>query len=202
MIEDIISRLANLYPDASCALDFDADYKLLFATRLAAQCTDARVNTVTPVLFGEFPTLEALAEADIKRLEDIVHSCGFYRQKAHDIKSCAEQLILLHGGRVPDNMEELLKLPGVGRKTANLILGEFYGKPAIIVDTHCIRLSNRLGLCNTKDPDKIEIILKSIVPPDKQVAFSHGLVAHGRAVCFARNPNCAGCELAEFCTFL
>jgi endonuclease-3 len=141
MIEDIISKLADLYPDAGCALDFDSDYRLLFAARLAAQCTDARVNTVTPGLFGEFPTLEALAGADVKRLEEIVHSCGFYRQKAHDIKACAEQILLLHGGRVPDSMDELLKLSGVGRKTANLILGVIYGKPAIIADTHCIRLS-------------------------------------------------------------
>ncbi|MCL2080672.1 MAG: endonuclease III [Oscillospiraceae bacterium] len=195
MIEDIINKLAELYPRASCALDFDAGYKLLFATRLAAQCTDARVNTVTPVLFGEFPTLEALAAAGIGRLEEIVRSCGFYRQKAHDIKVCAERLILVHGGRVPDNMDELLRLPGVGRKTANLILGEIYGAPAIIADTHCIRLSNRLGLCDTKDPYKVELALKAVVPPDRQVGFCHGLVAHGRAVCFARKPNCEGCEL-------
>lgn len=194
MIEDIISRLAALYPDVGCALEYRHDYELLFATRLAAQCTDARVNMVTPLLFSEYPTLEALAGADVERIEGIVHSCGFYRQKAHDIKSCAEQLILLHGGRIPDSMEELLKLPGVGRKTANLMLGEVYGKPAIIADTHCIRLSNRLGLCDTKDPHKVELALKAIVPPEEQLRFCHGLVAHGRAVCFAKKPNCGVCE--------
>lgn len=201
MIQDIINRLAAIYPNAKCALNYRRDYELLFATRLSAQCTDARVNIVAPALFAAFPSLEALAGAELERLEEIVRPCGFYRHKADDIKSCARRLLEVHGGRVPDSMEELLELPGVGRKTANLILGELFGKPAICADTHCIRLSNRIGLCGSKDPHKVEIALKAIVPPSEQMMFCHRLIAHGRAVCRAQKPLCGGCELSGECLF-
>jgi len=195
----IIKLLEECYPDPVCALEYKKDYELLFATRLAAQCTDARVNTVTPVLFKRYPTLEALAGADINEMEKIVHPCGFYRVKARDIIAASAILIGVFGGRVPDTMEELLRLPGVGRKTANLILGDIYKKPAVVVDTHCIRISNRLGLVSTKDPFKIEMALQKILPPEKSSDFCHRLVLHGRAVCTARNPACAICTLAGVC---
>jgi len=195
----IIKELEICYPEPVCALVFRKDYELLFAARLAAQCTDARVNTVTPVLFRRYPTLEALAGADIKELEDIVHPCGFYRIKARDIIAASAMLIGLFNGQVPDNMEDLLKLPGVGRKTANLMLGDIFKKPAVVVDTHCIRLSNRIGLVNTTDPVKIETALRNMLPPEKSSDFCHRLVLHGRAVCTARNPACNACCIAGFC---
>ena len=198
---EIIQLLEESYPDPICALEYKKDYELLFATRLAAQCTDARVNTVTPVLFKRYPSLEALAGADIKEMEDIVHPCGFYRVKARDIIAASAMLLGVFGGRVPDTMEELLRLPGVGRKTANLILGDIYNKPAVVVDTHCIRISNRLGLVDTKDPVKIEASLRKILPPDKSSDFCHRLVLHGRAVCTARNPACSICRLTEICRY-
>ena len=196
---EIIRLLEESYPEPVCALEYKKDYELLFATRLAAQCTDARVNTVTPVLFKKYPTLEALAGADIKEMEEIVHPCGFYRVKARDIIAASAMLIGVFGGRVPDTMEELLRLPGVGRKTANLILGDIYKKPAVVVDTHCIRLSNRIGFVNTKDPVKIETALRKILPPEKSSDFCHRLVLHGRAVCTARNPACGNCCIAGIC---
>jgi len=199
---EIIKLLEECYPDAICALEYKKDYELLFATRLAAQCTDARVNIVTPVLYKRYPTLEALAGADINELEDIVHPCGFYRVKARDIIAASAMLLGEFGGRVPDTMEELLRLPGVGRKTANLILGDVYNKPAVVVDTHCIRLSNRIGFVNTKDPVKIETALRKVLPPDKSSDFCHRLVLHGRAVCTARNPACAICSLAGICRWV
>ena len=195
----IILLLEECYPEPICALEFKKDYELLFAARLAAQCTDARVNTVTPVLFERYPTLEALAGADIKELEDIVHPCGFYRVKARDIIAASAMLIGVFDGRVPDTMEELLRLPGVGRKTANLMLGDIFKKPAVVVDTHCIRLSNRIGLVNTKDPVKIETALREMLPPEKSSDFCHRLVLHGRAVCTARNPACSKCCIAGHC---
>jgi len=198
----IIKLLEKCYPDPICALEYKKDYELLFAARLAAQCTDARVNTVTPVLYKRYPTLEALAGADIKELEDIVHPCGFYRVKARDIVAASAMLLGVFGGRVPDTMEDLLRLPGVGRKTANLILGDVHNKPAVVVDTHCIRLSNRIGLVDTKDPVKIETALRNILPPKKSSDFCHRLVLHGRAVCTARNPACGNCCIAGYCRYI
>jgi len=198
-INEIIKLLEECYPEPICALEYKKDYQLLFAARLAAQCTDARVNLVTPVLYKRYPTLSALAGADITELENIVHPCGFYRVKARDIIAASAMLIGEFKGRVPDTMEDLLRLPGVGRKTANLILGDVYNKPAVVVDTHCIRLSNRLGLVNTKNPEKIENELREVLPPDKSSDFCHRLVLHGRAVCTARNPACSICCLANIC---
>ncbi|MCL2152361.1 MAG: endonuclease III [Oscillospiraceae bacterium] len=198
-INELIQLLKECYPDPVCALIYKKDYELLFATRLAAQCSDARVNMVTPVLFARYPTLEALAGADLGQLENIIHSCGFYRTKARDIVAASALIIAEFGGQVPDTMENLLKLPGVGRKTANLILGDIYGKPAIVVDTHCIRLSNRIGLVKTTDPVKIEKALRKVLPPECSSDFCHRLVLHGRAVCTARNPNCGGCRVSGIC---
>jgi len=198
-ILEIIRLLEECYPEPDCALKFKKDYELLFATRLAAQCTDARVNTVTPVLFKRYPTLEALASANIEEVENIVHPCGFYRVKARDIVAASAMILGVFGGRVPDTMDDLLRLPGVGRKTANLILGDIYKKPAVVVDTHCIRLSNRIGLVNTKDPVKIEMELREKLPPEKSSDFCHRLVLHGRAVCAARNPACNVCCIAALC---
>ena len=198
-VSELIKLLEECYPEPICALEFKKDYELLFAARLAAQCTDARVNTVTPVLFSRYPTLEALAGADIKDMEEIVHPCGFYRVKARDIVAASAMLIGVFGGKVPDTMEELLRLPGVGRKTANLILGDVFKKPAVVVDTHCIRLTNCIGLVSTKDPVKIETALRKILPPEKSSDFCHRLVLHGRAVCTARNPACGRCSLAGIC---
>ena len=195
----IVLLLEECYPEPICALEFKKDYELLFAARLAAQCTDARVNTVTPVLFKRYPTLEAIAGADIKEIEDIVHPCGFYRVKARDIVAASAMLVGVFDGRVPDTMEDLLRLPGVGRKTANLMLGDIFKKPAVVVDTHCIRLSNRIGLVDTKDSLKIETALRDVLPPEKSSDFCHRLVLHGRAVCTARNPKCSVCCLAGQC---
>lgn len=197
----MLMLLEECYPEPDCGLKFKKDYELLFAARLAAQCTDARVNTVTPILFKRYPTLEALAGADINELEDIVHPCGFYRVKARDIAAASAMILGEFGGRVPDTMEELLRLPGVGRKTANLILGDFFKKPAVVVDTHCIRLTNRIGLVKMKDPTKIEAALRKLLPPEKSNDFCHRLVLHGRAVCTARNPACNRCCIAGLCKF-
>ena len=201
-VNKIIKLLEESYPEPICALDFRKDYELLFAARLAAQCTDARVNTVTPVLYNRYPTLEALAGADITELEDIVHSCGFYKVKARDIIAASAMLISEFNGRVPDTMEELLRLPGVGRKTANLILGDVFNKPAVVVDTHCIRLTNRIGMVDTKDPVKIETELRKVLPPEKSSDFCHRLVLHGRVVCTARKPACSRCCLAGICKYV
>jgi endonuclease-3 len=200
-VREIIQLLEQCYPEPLCALEYKKDYELLFAARLAAQCTDARVNTVTPVLYERYPTLEALAGADIAELEKIVHPCGFYRVKARDIAAAAAMLIGEFGGRVPDTMEELLRLPGVGRKTANLMLGDIHKKPAVVVDTHCIRLSNRIGFVRLKDPVKIETALRDVLPPEKSSDFCHRLVLHGRAVCTARNPACNRCSIAGICRY-
>jgi len=200
-ILEIIRQLEESYPEPLCALVYRKDYELLFAARLAAQCTDARVNTVTPGLFKRYPTLEAFAGADISELEDIVHPCGFYRIKARDITAAAAMLIGEFGGSVPDTMDELLRLPGVGRKTANLMLGDIHGKPAVVVDTHCIRLSNRIGFVDVKDPVKIETALRKALPPDRSSDFCHRLVLHGRAVCTARSPACGNCSIAGICRF-
>ena len=200
---EIIRCLENEYPDALCSLEYDKDYELLFSVRLAAQCTDERVNMITPALFERFPTLESFAEADVEEVEKYVKSCGFYHTKARDIVNCAKILLTQYGGKVPGTMEELLKLPGVGRKTANLILGDVYKAPgAVVVDTHCIRLSNRMGLVdNEKDPVKIESALRVILPPEKSNDFTHRLVLHGRAVCTARKPYCERCCVRHVCQF-
>ncbi|MBR5381934.1 MAG: endonuclease III [Oscillospiraceae bacterium] len=195
----IVELLEEAYPLAECSLQYEKDYELLFATRLSAQCTDERVNMITPALFAAYPTLESIARADVSDVETYIHSCGFYRAKARDIVAAAGMLVSDFGGRVPDTMEELLRLPGVGRKTANLILGDVFGKPAVVVDTHCIRLSNRMGLADTKDPVKIEAALRSKLPPQKSSDFCHRLVLHGRAVCTARKPDCEGCPLSGVC---
>lgn len=198
-IINIIRLLEADYPSAFCSLDYAKDYELLFATRLAAQCTDERVNMITPAFYGAYPTLESIAAADIADVERYIHSCGFYHTKARDIVCAAQMLLNEFKGRVPDTMEALLKLPGVGRKTANLVLGDIYHKPAVVVDTHCIRLSNRIGLVHTEDPLKIENTLRDILPPDKSSDFCHRLVLHGRAVCSARKPKCDICSIREYC---
>ena len=200
-VNEIIRLLELEYPLAECSLDYEKAYELLFAVRLAAQCTDARVNMITPALYKRFPTLESFAEADIAEVEEYVHSCGFFRAKARDIVGSAKMLLENYGGIVPDSMEELLKLPGVGRKTANLILGDVYKIPgSTVVDTHCIRITNRLGLVdNLKDPVKIEMELRKILPPDKSSDFCHRMVLHGRAVCDARKPDCESCCLKALC---
>lgn len=193
--------LKERYPD-TCSLVAEKDYELLFSTRLSAQCTDARVNLVTKELYARYPTLQALAEAELEELCTIVKPCGLFRTKANDIKNSANLLLERFGGRVPDTMEELLTLPGVGRKTANLILSDLYGKPAIVADTHCIRISNRLGLvppaCG-KDPYKVELALKQVVEPAEQASLCHRFVHFGRDICTARSPRCGECPLRELC---
>lgn len=200
-VQPIISELKRLYPDAECTLEIGKDYELLISVRLAAQCTDARVNIVTQTLFRDYPTLESFAEADLEELEAAVRPCGFYHTKARDIKLSAQIMLEKHGGRVPDTMEELLALPGIGRKSANLLLGELYGKAAVVTDTHCIRLSNRLGLADTDDPYKVELRLRELIPPEEQLFFCHRLVHHGRAVCAARSPRCGECALNVWCGY-
>ena len=201
-VSQIIRRLEQLYPDAVCSLDYKKDYELLFSVRLAAQCTDARVNLVTPALFQRFPTLESFAEASEEEVGEYVRSCGFWRAKAKDIVACAKMLLREYGGKVPDPMEDLLRLPGVGRKTANLILGDIYGQEGYVCDTHCIRITGRLGLTDgSKDPVKVEKQLRACIPPEKSSDFCHRMVLHGRAVCMARNPDCASCTLRELCDY-
>lgn len=200
-VTNILSALKELYPDALCALHFGKDYELMIAVRLSAQCTDARVNLVTPALFAKYPTLEAFAAADVGDVEEMVHSCGFYKHKARDIVLACQMLLSDYNGRVPDNMEDLLKLPGVGRKTANLLLGDIYHKEAYVCDTHCIRICGKLGLSQGKDPQKVEMQLRKVIPPEESSDFCHRIVLHGRAVCTARNPKCSQCTLAPFCDF-
>lgn len=196
-----MAALEKEYPDALCSLTETEPYRLLIAVRLSAQCTDARVNLVTPVLFERFPTLEELALAPVEEVEEIIHSCGFFRAKARDIVGMCRMLVEQYDKKVPDSIEELLKLPGVGRKTANLICGDVYGKPAIVADTHLIRISNLLGLVDTKDPAKVEAQLKKIVEPKKSNDFCHRCVLHGRAVCVARRPDCPRCVMKDFCSY-
>ena len=200
-VTNILSALKELYPDALCALHFGKDYELMIAVRLSAQCTDARVNLVTPALFAKYPTLEAFAAADVGDVEELVRSCGFYKHKARDIVLACQMLLSDFHGRVPDNMEDLLKLPGVGRKTANLLLGDIYHKEAYVCDTHCIRICGKLGLSQCKDPQKVEMQLRKVIPPEESSDFCHRIVLHGRAVCTARNPKCSQCTLAPFCDF-
>ena len=194
-----VEALKKEYPEAICSLNADNDFELLVATRLSAQCTDARVNLITPALFAKYRTLDDYAEAKVEDVEELVHSCGFYRQKARDIIGMAQQIIERFDRKVPDNIEDLTSLPGVGRKTANLICGDVYGKPAIVADTHLIRITNLLGLVATKDPLKVELELKKILPPEDSNDFCHRCVLHGRAVCVARRPDCKNCCMADFC---
>lgn len=196
----VTELLKTVYPEAVCALHYTHDYELLFATRLSAQCTDARVNIVTEKLFKQFLTLQSFADASEEEIAEAIKTCGLFRTKARDLKACAMMLIANYGGRVPDTMEELLKLPGVGRKTANLILGDIFGKPAIVCDTHCIRLSNRLGFVkNEKDPVKVENALRKLLDPAESSDFCHRLVLFGREHCTARSPKCEGCPLGAVC---
>ncbi|MDO4983033.1 MAG: endonuclease III [Eubacteriales bacterium] len=200
-INEIVRLLLEEYPLADCTLDWRKDYELLFSVRLAAQCTDERVNRITPALFERFPTLEAFAEAEVSEVEEYVRSCGFFRAKARDIVECAKVLLEKHGGEVPCTMEELTALPGVGRKTANLILGDVFRIPgSTVVDTHCIRLTNRMGIIDgTNDPVKIEMQLRKVLPPEHSSDFCHCLVLHGRAVCDARKPLCEKCCVRHLC---
>ena len=201
-ISAIIEELKQLYPDALCSLEYQKDYELLFSVRLAAQCTDARVNLVTPALFERFPTLEAFAAATPDEVGEYVRSCGFWRAKAKDIVGSAQMLLRDFGGKVPDNMDDLLRLPGVGRKTANLILGDVYGKEGYVCDTHCIRITGRLGITDgIKDPLKVEQQLRKTIPPEESSDFCHRMVLHGRALCMARGPKCGECPLRELCDY-
>lgn len=197
--EFAVEQLKADYPDAICSLDAADPLQLIIATRLSAQCTDARVNLVTPKLFEKYPNVEAYANARLEDVEDIVRPCGFYHTKAKDIIGMAQMMIEKFGGNVPDNMDDLVSLPGVGRKTANLIMGDVYKQPAIVADTHLIRISNRLGLVKTKDPYKVEAELKKLLPPAESNDFCHRCVLHGRAVCSARKPKCEICGLKRVC---
>ncbi len=194
-----VEALEKEYPEAICSLIASNPLELIIATRLSAQCTDERVNKVTPALFEKYPTLESYCEADVADIEKLIYSCGFYKTKANDIKEMAIKIRDDFGGRVPDTIEKLTSLPGVGRKTANLIMGDVYGQPAIVADTHLIRITNLLGLVATKDPKKVELELKKIIPGDKSNDFCHRAVLHGRAVCIARRPKCEVCCMREFC---
>ena len=197
----IIDILKERYPAALCALHYDKDYELMISVRLSAQCTDARVNQVTPALFAAYPTLEAMASANIEDVEEYVRSCGFYKHKARDIVLACQMLLSDYGGKVPGAMEELLRLPGVGRKTANLLLGDIYHVPgSVVCATHCIRNSGRLGLSTGKEPEKVEQQLRKILPPEESSDFCHRMVLFGRDICTARNPRCAQCPLSMFCT--
>lgn len=196
----IIELLKQQYPEALCALQYEKDYELMIAVRLSAQCTDARVNLVTPALFAAYPTLESIAGAEIEDIERYIHSCGFYRQKAKDIVLACQMLISEYSCKVPDTMEDLLRLPGVGRKTANLLLGDIYGQPgSIVCDTHCIRICGKLGLSKGKDPVKVEKQLRKILPPEESSDFCHRIVLFGRDICTARKPQCSRCPLAPLC---
>lgn len=194
-----VNSLEKEYPDAVCSLVYSDPLQLLIATRLAAQCTDARVNIVTPALFERFKSVEAFANADVTEVEEYIKSCGLYKTKAKDIVAMAKMLCDEFDGKVPDTIEQLTKLPGIGRKTANLVVGDIFGKPAVVVDTHCIRITKRLGLHSIKDAKKIEFILRELLPPDKSNDFCHRLVLHGRAVCDARKPLCEKCCMSDFC---
>ena len=200
-VDAIIRELTKLYPDALCALQYDKDYELMIAVRLSAQCTDARVNMVTPALFADYPTLDSLALAQPKDIEPYIHSCGFFRQKAKDIVYACRMLIDCYDRKVPDTMEKLLKLPGVGRKTANLLLGDIYGTPgSVVCDTHCIRICGRLGLSSGTDPEKVEKQLRAILPPEESSDFCHRIVLFGRDICTARSPKCHSCPLSYLCS--
>ncbi len=194
-----VEALKKEYPEALCSLDYKDPWQLLVATRLAAQCTDARVNLVTPALFARFPDAQSMAQADVEEVAELIHSCGFYRTKSQDLVEFSKTIVNDFNGKVPDSIEELTTLQGIGRKTANLIVGDIYGKPAVVVDTHCIRITRRLGLHEEKDAGKIEKILRELLPPEESNDFCHRLVLHGRAVCKAPKPKCDECCMRDFC---
>ena len=199
---EVIRRLKELYPDTHCTLNYEDAWQLLISVRLAAQCTDKRVDEVTPKLYEQYPTVASIAEAPVEEIERIVHPCGLGPSKARDIKACMTMLHTQYGGRVPDDMDLLLALPGVGRKSANLILGDVFGRPAIVTDTHCIRLSNLIGLVDDiKEPVKVEKALREIIPPEEGNQLCHRFVDHGRAVCIARRPQCGACVLQDICRY-
>ena len=197
----IVERLKQEYPDAVCSLDYIDPLQLLISVRLAAQCTDARVNMVTPTLFQRFPDAQAFADADVTEVEEIIKSCGLYKTKARDLVALGKMLVEQYDGQVPDNMDDLLRLPGIGRKTANLVLGDVFGQPAVVCDTHCIRLTNLMGLTVGKDPYKVEMQLRDILPMEEANDFCHRLVHHGRAVCVARRPQCDQCCVKDLCDY-
>ena len=194
-----VQALKEEYPDAQCSLTYRTPLQLLIATRLSAQCTDARVNLVTPALFERFPDVDSFAGAEVEEVAEYIKSCGLYKTKSRDIVAMAQMLRDHFGGEVPDTIEQLTTLPGVGRKTANLICGDVFGKPAVVVDTHCIRITTKLGLHKETDQKKIELALKKLLPPEESNDFCHRLVLHGRAVCTARSPKCADCCMNGFC---
>ncbi len=194
-----VAALKKEYPDALCSLDYQDPLQLLIATRLSAQCTDARVNLVTPALFAKYPNLDAFCEAKVEDVEELIHSCGFFHAKARDIVAMTKKIKEDFGGEVPHTLEDLISLPGVGRKTANLIMGDVYHQPAVVADTHLIRITNLLGLVSTKDPKKVELELKKILDPQESNDFCHRAVLHGRAVCVARRPSCENCCMREYC---
>ena len=199
-VNAIIDILKQRYPDPACALHYSKDYELMIAVRLSAQCTDARVNLVTPALFAAYPTLEAMAAADIADVEHYVHSCGFYKHKARDIVLACQMLLAEYGGKVPGTMEELLRLPGVGRKTANLLLGDLYKVPgSVVCDTHCMRICERLGLSKGREPDKVEKQLRAVLPPEESSNFCHRIVLFGREICTSQRPKCMECPLSIHC---
>lgn len=197
---EAVRLLEQKYPDAACSLEYKKPYELLIATRLSAQCTDARVNIVTKVLFEKYPTLESFAEADLAELEDVIRPCGLFRTKAKSIIELSRMLISDYGGELPRTLDELIKLPGIGRKTANLIMGDVYKQPTVVTDTHCIRICRRLGLTDSDEPYKVEKELRELLPPEKSSDFCHRLVNFGREVCTARSPKCSGCPLSEVCS--
>ncbi len=194
-----VEGLKKEYPDAVCSLQYEDPFQLLCATRLSAQCTDARVNIVTPALFAEFPTASAMANAEVERVEELIASCGLYKTKARDLIGIGEGIMSRFGGRVPDTIEELITLPGVGRKTANLVVGDIYGKPAVVTDTHFIRIVNRIGLTDKTDPKRVEDELRGLLDPAESNDFCHRTVLHGRAVCTARRALCEKCVLSDIC---
>ncbi len=195
-----VETLKKKYPESICSLNADNPLQLIIATRLSAQCTDARVNLVTPGLFAKYKTVEDFANADVQDIEKIIHSCGFFRAKAKDIVGMCQKMISDFGGEVPSTIEELTSLPGVGRKTANLIIGDVYGQPAVVADTHLIRISNLLGLVSTKDPLKVEMQLRELLPPEESNDFCHRCVLHGRDTCISGRPKCGECEMQSFCS--
>ena len=194
-----VEALKKEYPEALCSLDYKDPWQLLVATRLAAQCTDARVNLVTPALFARFPDAQSMAQADVEEVAELIHSCGFYRTKSQDLVEFSKTIVNDFNGKVPDTIEELTTLQGIGRKTANLIVGDIYGKSAVVVDTHCIRITRRLGLHEEKDQTKIEKILRDLLPPEESNDFCHRLVLHGRVTCKAPKPKCDECCMRDFC---
>ena len=195
-----VNALKEKYPDSICSLNAENPLQLIIATRLSAQCTDARVNLVTPALFEKYKTVEDFANAEISDVETLIHSCGFFRAKAKDIVEMCRMMIAEYNGEVPDTLEKLTSLPGVGRKTANLIMGDVYGQPAVVADTHLIRISNLLGLVSTKDPFKVEMQLREILPPEESNDFCHRCVLHGRETCISGRPKCENCGMKDFCS--